>query len=120
MSADLDISDRIARLEPFEERFGVTLDALSARLEYHQRGFNEFAVGGTVRVFGEVHSRTGQTIPSSVLVRVGVYDLDGRVMASSLGFLIDARTFFLVEPFQLDRSIPVQSVSRVLVYPSPA
>ena len=66
--AKKDITRLIERLEAFEERAGVRLEALSAFVYKYEdlQGEIEFQV--VLR--GEIHARNGTQIPSDVLLRV--------------------------------------------------
>lgn len=63
------------RLEQFEQRAGVRLEALSAFADSYEGEF-------TVSVRGEAHSINGDTLPSDVKIGVSLFDKTGRVVGT--------------------------------------
>ena len=59
-----DVTHLIERLEAFEERVGVRLEALFAHIDEY----------GDLTVRGEVHPREGATIKENIIVEMGAYD----------------------------------------------
>ena len=114
----IDLTDRIERLEAYEERCAMQFEALSAFVEATW-GRDPSEHGWAVTVSGEVHATNGERLPHPIRVAAALYDAKGRV-ATKLGVEIGSKTFFLLEPFQLEGDhLPVRDFSRILVYAVP-
>lgn len=105
-----DVTHLIERLEAFEERMGVRLEALFAHIEH----LGDVAVYLTVR--GEVHPREAATIKESLDVHVDAYDSSGRLVAMNNDG-IDADKFFGFEAFEVEVKLPIPELSEIRVYP---
>ena len=115
----IDLTDRIERLEAYEERCGMRFEALSAFVEATW-GRDPSEHGWAVTVSGEVHATNGERLPRPIRVTAALYDAKGRV-AWRFAVDIGSGTFFLLEPFRLEQDwLPVGDYSRILVYPVPA
>ena len=113
MDSQIDLSDRIERQEAFEERAGISMEALSAFATWD----GELSGGWTVTVRGEAHARAENRIPASIRMLAALYDADGRVVRNLDGE-IRAEHFFVFEAFELRASwLPQGTYSRVLVFP---
>ena len=109
-----DVTKQIARLDDFESELGLSLEALFAELTS-----DTTRAGASLSVFGEVHARRGETIPSPILIVTAVYDVKGRVVASR-ALEISRQAIYLLDPFKFKAILlPVAAISRVLVYPIP-
>ena len=102
---DSDVTHLIERLEAFEDRMGVRLEAL----------FADFS-DGTLTVNGEVHPRDGATLKQSIEVHVDAYDSSGRLIAINQTYL-HADDFFGFEAFQIRVYLPNIELSQFRVYP---
>jgi hypothetical protein len=102
-----DVTHRIERLEAFEERVGVRLEALFAHYEL---------LSCYLTVNGEVHPREGTTIKQSIAVHVDAYDSSGRLVAKSRTSLL-ADDFFGFAAFQELVKLPIADLSKIRVYP---
>lgn len=107
---NIDVTNRIERLEVFEERVGVTLDSLSAFVE-------DYGAGGIcLRVCGEIQARNGTELLGDVDLVVAAYDSSGRIIGTEFKiYCVDK--FFGLETFNLAVQIPLSQVSKVRVYP---
>lgn len=101
-----DVTDLIERLEAFEDRMGVRLEALFAHIDDN----------GFLVVNGEVHPRDGTTIEQDMNVHVDVYDSLGRLVAKTAAYL-SADSFFGFEAFDVCVELPIQELSKIRVYP---
>jgi hypothetical protein len=106
---DTDVTHLIERLEAFEERVGVRLEALFANM-----GQN-----GYLTVNGEMHPREGTTITQYIAIHVDAYDSSGRVIAKSDNTSFSPDKFFAFEAFQALVQLPVHQLSKIRVYPKP-
>ena len=106
-----DVTQLIERLETFEERTGVRLEALFAHISHIG---DELVI---LHVKGEMHPREGATIKQDVVVHVDAYDSSGRLVANGYGFIPDADKFFGFEAFDAEAHLPVRGLSNIRVYP---
>lgn len=108
-----DITNMLERLEAFEDRVGVTLEALFATMSERDEYDNTYEI----RVKGELHPQEGTELARDVDVVVATYDTTGRVIDSSEAWF-DADSFFGFEIFSerltIDEGIPV---AKVRIYP---
>ena len=102
-----DLTERVERLEAFEERCGIRLDAVSALLDDSL---------GWITVRGEVHPLSGTELTGDVnLVAVG-YDRMGRVVADSAAYL-SAETFYGFDTFALVLMGEGLDIALIRLYP---
>ena len=108
--ANKDVTDKVERMEAFEERMGVRLDCLSARSEY----FDDETT--YVRAMGELLSRRGDQLPQDIALVAAVYS-NGRVVGTSENYY-NSDEFPGLETFELIVSIPAGlPISKVRIYP---
>ena len=69
----------IERLEVFEERAGVRLDAPGPT----QTRLRQTRVVVSLYVMGELHPRDGTTLENDVDVAITVYDSDGKILRNN-------------------------------------
>ncbi|MBU6401188.1 MAG: hypothetical protein KGS61_12795 [Verrucomicrobia bacterium] len=105
---DSDVTQLIERLEAFEERVGVRLEALYAHFD--SDGYLNLTVNG------EVHPREGTTIKQDIVVHVGACDTSGRLVAKSETWLM-ADEFFGFATFQVEEHLPIHELSKIRVCP---
>jgi len=101
-----DVTRLIERLEAFEERAGVRLEALFAHFDSY----------GYLRVNGEMHPRGGTTIEQDISVQIGVYDSAGRLLAVDVT-TVSADGFFGFQAFSNTTTLPLPRFSKIRVYP---
>ena len=106
-----DVTNLIERLEKFEQRAGVRLEALSAFAESDDDG--EF----TVTVRGEAHSMKGDNLSHDVSVVVSLFDKEGRVVGTSSEYL-DSDDFFGFETIDADVELSGTSLAKIRIVPS--
>ena len=114
MSRPTDLTDRIERLEVFEERVGVSFEALYCTIDN-----NDNWSDGNYRIElrGEVHSTSGTSIDDDLLIVLTVYDATGRVLETDSEW-IDSDAFFGFDVFDMTLKIPQESeISRVRLFP---
>lgn len=102
-----DLTSRIERLEAFEERCGVRLDALFAKGD-----------GYSLKVNGELHPQDGPKLKQNVMVVVDVYDAARRLVENG-GECFFAESFFGFETFSLLLVPKISDISKIRVYPKP-
>ena len=108
---DKDITQLIERLEVFEERAGVRLEAMSATLV----GFYDHK---TIHIYGELHPHTGSTIASNIDIMAAAYDADGKIVACrSERILADTFWGFTIFGIQVNDGAPISNLVKVRVYP---
>jgi hypothetical protein len=101
----IDLTTNLERLEVFEDRLGVRLEALSCFLDEY---------GLTVN--GEAHAVNGTALGQDTSLVVAAYDDAGRIVASTTHD-ISADDFFGLDTFEIILRVPVNLVTRVRVYP---
>jgi hypothetical protein len=101
-----DISDLIEHVEAFENRLGVRLAGLFAKIDSD----------GDIRVYGELHSRNSAELNQDVEVVVTVYDSSGRVVGVD-ETLFDSDSFFGFEAFSALLLLEGIRPARIRVYP---
>jgi len=90
---DKDVTHLIERLEVFEERAAIRLEAVSATLV----GFFDHE---TIQIYGEVHAQIGSTLDNDVEITAAVYDAGNKIVAART-CCIEAENFFGFEVFEL-------------------
>jgi hypothetical protein len=116
-----DLTHLIERLEAFEERAEVTLDALFARIANPTTGCflngNSKLVPG-VEVNGELHPREGVRIKQKMMVLADTYDSSGRLtFTCAAHFLPDV--FYGYETFTIltGGGAALAQIAKIRVYP---
>lgn len=108
--AERDVTDLIERLEAFEDRLGVSLEGLFAKMS--DRGYDRTYID----VNGELHLREGTELMQNLEVVAIAYDLSGRVLdVEDTGFWSDS--FFGFEAFSLFMDVGDTQVAKIRVYP---
>lgn len=104
-----DLTDLIERLDQFEERCGVRLEALSAFLD------DECAIGtfGLI-VCGELWARKGHRLSHDVEVSIVAYDAQSRVVGKGHQE-IESHRFNSFEAFEIYATVPVRTLSKIRV-----
>jgi hypothetical protein len=87
-----DVTEKIERLEVFEERLGVSFQGISAFMNY---------IGDPtyLRICGELLPINGTNLSSDVEIVVAVYDKSGRIIATQ-SYNYFAEDFFGLETFE--------------------
>ena len=83
----MDFTDRIERLEVFEERVGCRLEALYCE-------FTKLGSSNYITINGEVHGREGANISKSFILKISIYDDAGRLIAESAAGHWSVEKFF--------------------------
>ena len=104
-----DLTEKIERLELFEERLDVRLEGLSAFLDVDSN---------FLHVLGELHPRDGTELNTCVELVVTAYEQDGRVAGTS-STSFDPENFFGFEAFNelVCLPLPNMDIIRIRVYP---
>ena len=103
---DQDITSKIERLEAFEERTGVRIEALYAYVDQFDH----------VTLNGEIHPREGLSLKQTVELVLDVYDHHGRLLnTSSKVFLQDS--FYGFQSFSLVACYVGKEAVRLRLYP---
>lgn len=109
MSEAQDFTKLLERLEAFEERCGVTIEALFAQT-------NE--IMPWIEVKGEMRPRTGSTLERDLTLVIDVYDRNGRLIGqNSLSDDFRASNFFGFATFDTNVEVPTFEISRIRIYP---
>jgi len=113
-TVNIDMTNKIERLEVFEERSGVILNSLSAFFI----DFQGWAGIDTnyLKVRGELQSQANMTLQRDIELVVAVYDSSGRIIGTSSRTYL-ANEFFGLETFDIEVSLPLIQVSKIRIYP---
>lgn len=107
-----DLTQLIERLEAFEERCGIRLEALFAIIDPD----GNMGGGYTIHVNGEIYPREGTALEKDISLQFGAYDKSGRLVASSLSdFKCDG--FFGFETFSAMINSPITQISKIRIHP---
>lgn len=109
----MDCTKLIERLEVFEDRVGIRLEALFANWD------DSFAPPlSYLTVTGEVHPKEGATIHNDSSLVADIYDTAGRLVAHNKKYLY-AEKFFGFEPFSIIVRIecPNLQIFKIRLYP---
>lgn len=101
-----DITNIVERFEAFEERLGITLEGVFAKINDD----------GELTVCGEVYAVDGTKINEDIDLIVSLHDASGRVIYRDHHYIL-ASKFYGFESFKIifyDTSLPV---SKVRLYP---
>lgn len=113
-----DQTKKLERLEAFEERLGVRLEALYATISESSGYTVDDAFLPGICVTGELHPKDGTTIAQRVKIVADAYDAEGRVICTSGISCSDPETFFGYETFEvLVGGIPAEQIKKIRVYP---
>jgi hypothetical protein len=103
-----DLTNKIERLEAFEERLGVHLEALYASLNDTSLNIN-----------GELHVNSGTTLETNLKIDCAVYDGLGRILASDSNYII-TENFYGFEVFNFsiyEKSLLSNTIAKIRVFP---
>lgn len=112
MAEDSDVTHLLERLEIFEERLGVRLEAVFAQVGVGQDDNRR------VWVSGELHARNGTQLKQDIWIEVVLYDSKGRV-ANVDRCLFLAEKFFGFETFMISVVLSVEPMSKIRLFPKP-
>lgn len=105
-----DVTRLVERLEAFEDRLGVRLEALSAAMWEDDDGVR-------LRVRGELHLKSGTGLQQNVELVAAVYDSPTRIVGTDHRYFYTAK-FFGFEVFEMRVELdPVLKLTRIRVYP---
>ena len=110
----MDCTHLIERLEAFEERMGVRLEALFA----HSNNKGYTPPGTYLKICGELHPREGSAIQQKISLVVDVYDDVGRLVGgNSRSF--SPEDFFGFETFEINTHLEASKlkISKIRLYP---
>ena len=107
-----DVTKLVERLEAFEERTGVRLDAISS---YSELDTDDHTL--SITVLGELHAVSGAELEEDVLLNMVVYDATGRVIGTESAYF-SSDDFFGFETFEI-RVFELQNtaISRIRIIP---
>lgn len=108
--AKQDLTSKIDKLDLFEERAGVRLEAMSALIEDEGNFWLE--------VYGEIHAYDGNKLNNDVQLTLSIYDSRGRMIAMDTEKFF-AENFFGFEPFEFLNELHTLEISKIRVIPKP-
>lgn len=107
--AERDVTDLIERLEAFEDRLGVSLEGLFAKMSDRYDMTR-------IHVNGELHLREGTELKQLLEVVATVYDSSGRVLDVNEAIL-HPNSFYGFEAFSLSIYVGDNQPAKIRVYP---
>lgn len=112
-----DLTHILERLEAFEDRAGVRLSALYAKLD----GNSGWTINGKfesgIRINGELHPREGTNLTKSLKLVADAYDESGRLICTTSDHF-NQETFFGFETFSLlVGGVPTKQITKIRIYP---
>jgi hypothetical protein len=112
MDSQRDITDIIERLDVFEERAGVSLEALYCSIEgpYMDGTYH-------IELNGEMHANAGTQIDVDISLICSVYDAKGRVIETHNDY-IGQDSFFGFHTFSFSVITGTGDPARIRVYPN--
>jgi hypothetical protein len=108
MSQKKDITHLLERLEAFEDRFDLRLNAMSAFMDE----FNE------VVVYGELHPREGMQLKQPVALSVDGYDAAGRIVGGTCSHFKPDQVYGYFS-FEAKFVTPVVELAKIRIFPMP-
>ncbi len=105
-----DVSNLLERLEAFEDRYNVRLEALSAYMD----GDDGDRIDVYVR--GELHPKSGVSLESDIELVVSYYDSKDRVIQTGSEHFYK-ETFFGFEVFEIYNSLDSKAIRRIRLFP---
>lgn len=112
MSSVVDLTNNIERLEVFEDRMGVRLEALYCSQERDDDGDYWLSLSG------EIHCSEGTQLKSDTSLALAAYDESGRVIKTSATYFMQEE-FFGFDVFSFFESLNDSRASRIRVFPKP-
>jgi len=107
----VNVSDRIERLEVFEERVSVRLEALSAYMRKYSRPTLD-----DLDVYGELHPVNGNELECDIELVVTAYDQNGSIMGIGTSFLRQSNVFGF-EMFKIRVSDLSEHPTKIRIFP---
>lgn len=109
---DRDITNLIERIELFEERLGVRLESLSAKIA---AGLLPLCY---INIMGELHVHDGMTLNQDTQLIFAIYDDAGRVIGASY-LSCFKKKFYGFEVFNVPFNLgaPSPNISKIRIYP---
>lgn len=111
MSKTKDITDLIERMEPFEQRLGVTIQGLYASLSDPDSD-GDYTVG----INGELHTTNGLELDESLQLVAAVYDSQGRVIHTDESYF-SSDSFHMFETFSSSFYVKGIRPAKIRLYP---
>jgi hypothetical protein len=112
MNPKNDLTQLIERLEAFEERCEIRLEALFAFIDPEERFSSNFML--TIK--GELHPREGTSLKENITLQFDAYDKSGRLVAHSISFFRRDEVFGF-ETFSEDVYSPTAQISKIRILP---
>lgn len=106
----IDITSKLERVTTFENRLGVVFKGLSAYIDDDNDDYP------MVNVCGEINATNGTKIESDITVAIAVYDKSERVIGTT-EFTYYEDNFFGFDTFNESISVPVNKISKIIIYP---
>lgn len=111
MSKHEDITDLIERMEPLEERFGVTIQGMYASIEGPDTDRDY-----RIEINGELHTTSGLELEDDLNLVVVAYDPQNRVLKTE-EIYFSQDSFHMFETFSSSMYVKKIKPTRIRLYP---
>ncbi len=113
--AKVDFTNKIERLEVFEERLEVNLESLFAALDADDED------NYSMEILGELQARDGTNLKENIKIVASVYDKSGRIIATDDSTFYSEEDFYGLEAFQIRFfNLATPEISKIRLYPKKA
>lgn len=112
--SDDDLTNLVDRLEAFEERFGVSIEAMRAGSQWRGNLF-----GGTMKgivILGQLRPRDGLVIKQDIELVADAYDRAGRILNTGKVYFVKEK-FYGFETFEIFFWTAPETVTKICIYP---
>lgn len=110
--AKKDITSLVQRLDAFEERLGVRIEALSA---FESK--DKYDDDADITIRGELHSVSGTSLEHDIKLEISVYDAEGRIVQTGRDY-IDSESFFGFHTFEISCDVTPGATKKLRLIPN--
>jgi hypothetical protein len=110
-----DVTELVERLDVFEDRVGVSFEALFCTIDDEPDSDGEYKI----ELHGELHNSAGTTLDDDIEIVLSAYDTAGRVLATTTEYLT-AESFFGFEVLDMSLWVPTAHILRIRLFPKRA
>ena len=107
-----DVTALVQRIEAFESRHGVRIEALSAFETKEDFSTDHFLI-----LRGELHAVGGSELDKDLELQVSVFDENGRVVATETD-VVHSEKFFGFYTFEINCTVPPKTLARIRIVPN--
>lgn len=112
MSVRKEKINNLERLEIMEDKCGISLEGLSAHLQF----YDEEIDAPSIVINGEVHAKNGAEIKTNIQIVATAFDSNGIVLCSDYSNIL-AERFYVLEYFKITIMNLIDIPVKIRVYP---